>query len=44
VIYDTNWGYGFSLVFNELGGQDLALDFFANDIGDKWSFIFLSMV
>ncbi len=33
----------FSLVFNELGGQDLALDFFANDIGDKWSFIFLSM-
>jgi len=33
----------FSLVFNELGGQDLALDFFANDIGDRWSFILLSM-
>jgi tripartite ATP-independent transporter DctM subunit len=33
----------FSLVFNELGGQDLALEFFANDIGDKWSFILLSM-
>ncbi len=33
----------FSLVFNELGGQDLAMEFFANDIGDKWSFILLSM-
>jgi len=27
-----------------LGGADLALDFFANDIGDRWSFILLSMV
>jgi len=33
----------FSLVFNELGGQDLAMEFFANDIGDKWSFMLLSM-
>jgi tripartite ATP-independent transporter DctM subunit len=33
----------FSLVFNELGGQDLAMEFFANDIGDRWSFILLSM-
>jgi len=34
----------FSLVFNELGGQDLAIEFFANDIGDKWSFIILTML
>jgi tripartite ATP-independent transporter DctM subunit len=34
----------FSLVFNELGGQDMALAFFADDLGDKWTFIALSML
>jgi len=33
----------FSLVFNELGGGDMALEFFTGDIGDKWTFIFISM-
>ncbi len=33
----------FSLVFNELGGSDLILDFFSNDIGDVWVFIFVAM-
>jgi len=33
----------FSLVFNELGGTDLIVDFFSNDIGDVWVFIFVAM-
>jgi tripartite ATP-independent transporter DctM subunit len=34
----------FSLVFNELGGGDMAMDFFAGDMGDKWMFIFIAML
>ena len=34
----------FSLVFNELGGNDLVLDFFSNDIGNVWVFIFVAML
>jgi tripartite ATP-independent transporter DctM subunit len=34
----------FSLVFNELGGGDMALEFFANDMGDKWIFILMAML
>ena len=34
----------FSLVFNELGGTDLVLEFFSEDIGDVWIFIALSML
>jgi len=34
----------FSLVFNELGGTDLILDFFSNDIGNVWVFIGLAML
>ena len=34
----------FSLVFNELGGGDMALAFFTGDIGDKWTFIFIAML
>ena len=34
----------FSLVFNELGGGDMALEFFAGDMGDKWMFIFIAML
>ena len=34
----------FSLVFNELGGNDLILDFFSNDIGNVWVFIAVSML
>jgi len=34
----------FSLVFNELGGSDLILDFFSNDIGDVWAFIAIAML
>jgi TRAP-type mannitol/chloroaromatic compound transport system permease large subunit len=33
----------FSLVFNELGGGDMALHFFTGEIGDKWMFIFIAM-
>jgi tripartite ATP-independent transporter DctM subunit len=33
----------FSLVFNELGGGDMALRFFTGEIGDKWMFIFIAM-
>jgi len=33
----------FSLVFNELGGTDIILDFFSNDVGDVWAFIAISM-
>jgi len=34
----------FSLVFNELGGGDMALEFFAGEIGDKWVFILIAML
>jgi tripartite ATP-independent transporter DctM subunit len=34
----------FSLVFNELGGSDLILDFFSNDIGNVWVFISVAML
>jgi len=34
----------FSLVFNELGGTDLVLEFFSEDIGDVWVFIGVSML
>lgn len=34
----------FSLVFNELGGTDLILEFFSEDIGDVWVFIAISML
>ena len=34
----------FSLVFNELGGSDMVLEFFSEDIGDVWIFIAVSMV
>ena len=34
----------FSLVFNELGGTDMILEFFSNDIGDVWVFISVSML
>lgn len=33
----------FSLVFNELGGTDVVVDFFSNDIGNVWVFIAISM-
>ena len=34
----------FSLVFNELGGGDMAMEFFAGDMGDKWTFILIAML
>ena len=34
----------FSLVFNELGGGDMAMEFFTGDIGDKWTFILIAML
>ncbi len=34
----------FSLVFNESGGADVVLAFFSEDIGSKWSFIFIAML
>jgi len=34
----------FSLVFNELGGTDLILQFFSQDIGNVWVFIGLAML
>ncbi|MDF1876663.1 TRAP transporter large permease subunit [Sulfurimonas sp. SAG-AH-194-L11] len=34
----------FSLVFNELGGSDLILEFFSEDIGDVWVFISVAML
>ncbi|EDZ61423.1 TRAP dicarboxylate transporter, DctM subunit [Sulfurimonas gotlandica GD1] len=34
----------FSLVFNELGGTDLIVDFFHEDIGDVWVFIAIAMI
>ena len=34
----------FSLVFNELGGTDMILEFFSEDIGDVWVFIAVAML
>lgn len=34
----------FSLVFNELGGTDIVLEFFRHDIGDVWIFIAVAML
>jgi len=34
----------FSLVFNELGGSDLILEFFSEDVGNVWVFIAISML
>ena len=34
----------FSLVFNELGGDAMAMEFFKDEVGDKWTFIFISML
>ena len=34
----------FSLVFNELGGGDMAMEFFSGDMGDKWMFILIAML
>lgn len=34
----------FSLVFNELGGSDLILEFFQDDVGDVWVFIAVAML
>ncbi len=34
----------FSLVFGELGGGDMAMDFFAGDQEDVWTFIFIAML
>ena len=34
----------FSLVFNELGGTDMVLEFFSRDIGDVWVFIGVAML
>lgn len=34
----------FSLVFNELGGTDMVLEFFQHDIGDVWVFIGVAML
>jgi tripartite ATP-independent transporter DctM subunit len=34
----------FSLVFNELGGTDMVLEFFTQDISDVWAFIAIAMI
>jgi tripartite ATP-independent transporter DctM subunit len=34
----------FSLVFNELGGTDMVVEFFSHDIGDVWVFIAVAML
>ncbi|HIP02079.1 MAG TPA: TRAP transporter large permease subunit [Campylobacterales bacterium] len=34
----------FSLVFNEVGGGDLILEFFENDIADAWTFVAIAML
>ena len=34
----------FSLVFNELGGTDMIVEFFSEDIGDVWAFIIIAML
>ncbi len=33
----------FSLVFNELGGGEMALHFFTGEIGERWMFILIAM-
>ncbi|MDD2451777.1 MAG: TRAP transporter large permease subunit [Sulfurovum sp.] len=33
----------FSLVFGELGGGEMAMEFFAGDLGDQWMFILIAM-
>ncbi len=34
----------FSLVFNEVGGGDLVLEFFEKDIADGWTFVAIAMI
>ncbi|SFV65060.1 TrapT dctQ-M fusion permease, dicarboxylate transport [hydrothermal vent metagenome] len=34
----------FSLVFNELGGDVMAMNFFKYEVGDKWTFVLISML
>ena len=34
----------FSLVFNELGGDAMAMEFFKDEVGDKWAFILIAML
>ncbi|HIP50592.1 MAG TPA: TRAP transporter large permease subunit [Campylobacterales bacterium] len=34
----------FSLVFNELGGDVMAMQFFQEEVGDKWMFILIAML
>jgi tripartite ATP-independent transporter DctM subunit len=34
----------FSLVFNELGGDVMAMEFFREEVGDKWTFVLISML
>jgi len=34
----------FSLVFNELGGDVMAMEFFKDEVGEQWSFILISML
>ena len=34
----------FSLVFNELGGDIMVMEFFKGDMGDKWTFILIAML
>jgi len=34
----------FSLVFHELGGGDMALEFFSEDVGNQWAFIIITML
>jgi tripartite ATP-independent transporter DctM subunit len=34
----------FSLIFNELGGDVVAMQFFQEEVGDKWMFIFIAML
>ncbi len=34
----------FSLVFNELGGSDMILDYFSDEVGDAYIFIFVAML
>jgi len=34
----------FSLVFGELGGGDMAMNFFGGDMEDKWTFILIAML
>ena len=34
----------FSLVFNELGGGDMAMEFFSGDMQNQWTFILIAML